>query len=353
MNKHFDKLLFLLAIIVCAAGFGSAYWLRTEALKERPAPKINVAKNTANSKNAAATEKGYEGITLKEINVADTEDWTEPVRTEPEGDNFLWKYEMFTPPKIIWSTKNSYYMPDGVKVAPEPPFGVKLLSMAHPVYRLIVKGTDERSAYITDSTVKSSFERVKKGETNLSLRIKVLDFWVAGKAPKGVPVTGDAGVKILDTELNREFILLEGKPVVFNEISVFAFARTDNPSETWTWGKIGDSKKIEGIGEFILEAADFSAKTVRLKKNYEARNIYGRTVAKTRLETLTQPAAAAAAPPPVATRPPAPPVTSPRRQPATSTRRTTTPTRSATTKPATTTKTPVKTSTSKPTSGNK
>jgi hypothetical protein len=289
MNNHSDKLLLFLALLVCATGFGATAWLHQDAGKEKPEKKEN---------NQAL--RVYEPISLPPLPLA-LGAWTEPVRADDEEeDEFaLWAYDLFTPVQIYWNNSSKEYYPKGLPNEPEPPFGIKLLSMTRPVYRFTLSGEGPgKTALLADSefydenekTRRGTMWRVKKGSVlkKADIDLKVLSFDVTRQRnDNDGTVTLNRVLVVHDNKLNREFRLREGVPHEFTERTNIEIARSDNPAEKWMWKQAGDQIKLENIGTFVLKEFDFDAKTVTVEKTYEKANKTNtKKVQKKQVETL-------------------------------------------------------------------
>ncbi|MDR2980997.1 MAG: hypothetical protein LBV12_01975 [Puniceicoccales bacterium] len=287
MSKHFDKLLLCGAVVACAAGIGF-YVMKKD--------------DTSAVKSAyigqSPTGNSYEAIPLPPVSEESLQ-WTPFVR--PEDDDLEdWKYDLFTPIEVSWHNSAGEYRPKGEALVVHD-FGVQLVSISRPVYRLMLHGylappppkpfSDtiiriHDSQYIDPNGGKEPGKtfRVKKGDTIKEENVVVTDFELKriempdGTRPERAVVT------VHDNVLNRDFVLTEYVPYEFEDEINIIVAKTSDPSVTWTLRKVGDQIKDEELGTFTLKEIDFGSKSINLDKLYKPNP---RKSPKTESKTLT------------------------------------------------------------------
>jgi hypothetical protein len=184
---------------------------------------------------------------------------------------------LFTPVEIRWDSFSGEYAPKGLPPEAEAPFGIKLVALTHPVYRLSLqtyilppsKKFEESEIRLNDAERKTYYS-VKKGGVLRTdgIDIKVLDFKAEKVAEGSARARIEETVLIFDNKRQREF-RITSEPLVFTEVTDLVLARTESPSQTWTLHKEGDRIEVDGIGKFTIKGIDFDAKTVIVEKSYK------------------------------------------------------------------------------------
>jgi hypothetical protein len=305
MSKIYDKLLFTFAIFAFAAGFGFA--LNAYVKEQKAPPKAK----TQQIDTVAVTEQHpYQDVTLPNP-VQSGEPWKELAKNEQLDD--LWDDDLFTPAGVQWSKSEGAYQPTGTEPEPEDPFGVHLLSISRPVYRLIlkseipVKSADGKlvlaaQIYDNEGLVKDpqsgAFRRgvvsynVRNGQVikNDGLNVIIIEYKSETvKSPTGVTQKVRT-LRLRDNDRKREITLLFNKPYEFEELTDIELARDDTPTEKWRWRAAGDTKSLGDLGDFTLKSIDFQNKTVTVEKKYQkATRKSKKKIIKTQTETLQLP----------------------------------------------------------------
>ncbi|MDR2429656.1 MAG: hypothetical protein LBD14_01940 [Puniceicoccales bacterium] len=286
MNKHFDKLLLAFALVFFAAGVVCAFLLEKS---QQEVPKVVAS---------APTGDYYEEISFPQPGILD--EWRVPSHPqypdESPDEPTLWNYDIFTPVEITWNRAGHAYVPKGVTHEDEPEFGLRLVSFAHPIYRLSLQGsvapetqkadekkTDDLEILIYDSEFKNQVRtpageiyetkgkllRVRKGQELSSPNIKITDCQLATVDGADGTKTKNLTVTVFDNDLNREF-LLTTRPYEFTDITNLVFALESDPGKTWTLHKVGDKIEAEGLGTFSIKSIDFERRHVSVEKLYKS-----------------------------------------------------------------------------------
>jgi hypothetical protein len=304
MNKHFDKLLLVLGLLVCGAGFGFTGWAYLEQAKADKNPAATIAKNSANT-DASGTkpDKTYPRVNLPNP-VVETDLWSELRRDEE--DDVLWNNDLFTPADVQWNRAEAAYQPAGTTAAPDEPFGIKLLSISRPVYRVLLKGEVPRRAkdgtitrlaqiYDSEGTVQDANGNTSRPYYNVTTGQRInkngLDITIRDYQSKSVTHANGARehrktLILFDNTLKREISLLLNVPFEFEESTNIVLARENAPTDSWVWHSTGERKKVDNLGEFSLKTIDFQNKTVTIEKTYE-KGIGKKKTTKKQTETLS------------------------------------------------------------------
>jgi len=270
MNKHFDKLLLVLALLAVAGAAWFWYGENKDRLAGRPAP---VRKQTAET----APEPFTSVVVPK---VPDTSvAWREPVTDLENEKTADWTFDLFTPVQIFWTQARSYF-PKGAPLIPDPPFGVSLLAMERPAYRLVLRGDFGNRVSVVDSEARdartgerrSGTYTLEKGKTYSAPPVTVTDILREKKRSANGVLQENITLLVRDNELKRDFRLRLGVPVYLDKH--FIKLRADATGETWTWQKVGpeSAKSIAGVGDFSLKAFDFERNSVTILKKYKKMN---------------------------------------------------------------------------------
>lgn len=292
MSRNSGQLTLGLAIVALLGGLGFAFAKKDIAPKSTaPAVASGAAYATRKPDLSAETSLGWIRKTSAETNP--------------------WAHDLFTPVEVMWNPKTSEYAPKSELVVADsgaialPKFGVRLLSLKHPKYRLRVstiveppsKKPEDAIIFLLDDETRSSF-RCKVGETldSHGTKIKVLRYEPRQVDAKTGAVLKPVSVQIRDVSLRRE-IALGQTPVEFTDRMIITFAGEGSEAPLWTAAKVGDRFENEE-GTFVIKGVDFEAQSVTVEKSYVADAV--KSTRKTITEVLTP------LPPPPPPAPPAP-----------------------------------------------
>ncbi|MDR1818243.1 MAG: hypothetical protein LBR07_08805 [Puniceicoccales bacterium] len=260
MNKHFDKLLFLAALAALLAACGFWYSENAEKIGAHAVkPKTgDVAKPTSTPFTPATPASP----------VPRNVDWTQPTTDLEDEDAADWTFDLFTPVKIFWSTRAAQYVPKGFTPPPEPPFGIKLVNMVRPAYRLMLKGDLGPTQVIVMDAKGGTTSYLQKGKTYSVPPVTVRDIIAENRNANGT-VAKPLTLVVYDTEMKREFRLENNTPVYLDQ---HVITLRDDAGETWTWQKVGEQRSVPNVGEFTLKAFDFDKNEVTIEKKYKKLN---------------------------------------------------------------------------------
>lgn len=117
--KNYDKLLLVCSLLVCVGG-GAAFFLLGDTSASRAKRAV-----PSGTEVPAWTDKAKQPA---------VEMWKAPEIDVAEG----WNYDLFSSPEISWDSAQKKYFAKDLPPPPEEIFGVKLKSLAHPKFRIVV-----------------------------------------------------------------------------------------------------------------------------------------------------------------------------------------------------------------------
>jgi hypothetical protein len=289
MKNNYDKILFLLGLIILVIGAG-IYLQKGGTPKPSPIPPLHLV------------GPGYTPIPVpptKEQNPL----WEAPVDQRELLNDPGWTYSIFTPPKIWWETGNGWIVQPPVPVGPPPPFGVHLVRSDEERYRVQVQGVS--GAGDKDDIINFSDEddgndfQLKVGEESTLHQIKVLDMTIPDLPDVSHGIWNkNAIVKILDERTNETLTLTQG--VIYsptgNRFCVLQFEEPFGTDE-WRVTKVGDSQEFPGSTinlpdpvKFVVDAIDFDTPSVTVERQSKnKRHIDVAPIPGVTIQTLTLP----------------------------------------------------------------
>ncbi len=265
MKNNYDKILFLLGLIILVIGAGIFF-------QKGGTPKpLHIAP-------PHLTGASYTPIPVPETKQQNPL-WEQPPDQREDLNDPGWTYSIFTPPKIWWETGNGWIVQPPVPVGPPPPFGVHLVKSGEELYRVQVQGVS--GAGNKDDIINFSDEddgndfQLKVGEENTLHQIKVLDMTIPDQPDVSHGVWNkNATVTILDERTNETLTLTQG--VLYSPTgNRFCILQFEEPfgTDEWKVSKVGDSQEFPGSTinlpdpvKFVVDAIDFDTPTVTVER---------------------------------------------------------------------------------------
>jgi len=308
MKNYYDKVLFLLALIVLGIGAG-IYFQKGGLEHPHSIPAV------------ALTGKAYEAIPAPKVPDLNPS-WPLPPdqgEDSPYGDIGVgWVYYPFTPPKIYWDKDIGFTaQPPGPVIPPHlQPFGMVFVRAQEELYRVQFLGTggtgerDDEVLLSDEENDESGFHLSLKSDQDAESKehqIKLIDLAFTMETDHGLE-TKVATIKILDERTNQEVTLVKGK-LYSPSGNRYWILHTEDPlpSEDWRVTAIGDKKEFPGdlLGfpgtiTYEVTAVDFETPSVTVlrrslnKKKLEVTKAY---VLPTEYNGLPPPGATPAAGP--------------------------------------------------------
>lgn len=253
MNKIYDKLLLLLAVLALLGG------IAVFVLKSGSAP---------DGQTAPLQPSGnpYEAIPVPESTS------TEAAWPVPGEQSSGWVYDVFTPPKIFID-ENGQFSAEGWAPPPPPkPFGVYLVEIVRKPYRIQVEGYIEEDLSDASKSLLLLFDeeaqtqiRIRPGETHVDADFEVLGFSIVRKIdPATSTVEKSATVTILDKRSGEEVQLVHGERLFDSGVTV-VIASEDDPTSLIELTEEGTTFETVS-GQYELQQINLEENTVTVEK---------------------------------------------------------------------------------------
>lgn len=254
MDKAYDKLLFLMGLLVLSAsGIVAVAWV--------PMPNSPSSSPAVVLQGAAFVPQPVPAAKTKPVH------WPE-AQPQPSG----WVYDLFTPPQIFLGPDGSFTIhPPYEDSATFAPFGLYLAKLERPLYRIQLDGyieeefTEGRKTLLLfyDRETDSSL-RARVGDTLESAAFEVLSFDVVRRMEGDGSLTKAATAKILDCRTGVEKTFIHGQALYADRIEIVLRSAEDETVEIRPTA-IGESF-LTPFGKFQVEAIDFEGASITLKK---------------------------------------------------------------------------------------
>jgi hypothetical protein len=265
MKNYYDKVLFLLGLIVLGIGAGIFY-------QKGGVPK------PAHIQSVHLTGTAYSPIDAPVLPVQEPL-WEAPPDQGDDRNDPGWTYAIFTPPKIWWD--DGWIVQPPVPLGPPPPFGLHLVKAAEELYRVQVEGVSgsgDKDDVINFSDEEDGNDfRLKVGDEDTRHQIKVLDMTIPDQAPGPHGLWNkNANVTILDERTNETLTLTQG--VLYSPTgNRYYILQFDDPfpSQEWKVTKVGDTMEFPGSTPgfnlpdpitFVVDDLDFDKPSVTVER---------------------------------------------------------------------------------------
>ncbi len=212
----------------------------------------------------------FEIESLPEEPVAEVQ-WDAPTSQSEDG---RWIYDLFTPPKIYINPETNLF-----SVIPytgpreEAPFGIELVRVERPLYRLSFEGYIEenprdsrRSLIRLYNRETERLELVQVGDTPAGGDYRVDDFRLEREIGDNGLLETRAQLEIEDLRIGRQIVLEVGETRYADAFRlVFAGEDPDGENRTYIIESEGESFDHAG-GRFTVRSIDFDTGMVRIEK---------------------------------------------------------------------------------------
>jgi len=284
MKNYYDKVLFLLALIVLGIGVG--IFFQKGGLPQRPPiPPL------------ALHGGPYQQITGPNISQQVNPSWPVPPDQGDDNNEVGWVYYVFTPPKIYWD-KEVGFATLTERTDPHPNvFGMKFVRAQQELYRIQFQGIADKGDEGTiidfsDEENENSDFRIlfKAGQDPVEdtvHQIKILDLSTSPVQTEDGLLSNVTKVKLLDERTNQEVTLTSGQ-LYAPSGNRFYILHTEDPfpSEDWKVTVVGDKKEYPGdvLGfpqtiTFEVVALDFDKPSVTVVRHqFSKRKVEGKFV---------------------------------------------------------------------------
>lgn len=253
MNKIYDKLLLVIAVILLAGGV----MLYVQKSGEAPEKGQPIDTTPADNPYQAQPVLGFEGTDAS---------WPEPT----ENSNG-WLYYIFTPPEIYIDENGKFSIVPVTPPPPEPEFGVYLESLARKPYRLQIEGyfeDDPKDAskslllFYNEETEKQV--RARPGAEKPDAEFKFVSFEIE-RIREGTNIQKIATAVILDQRTGEEVTLVHGERLFEEEVTVVIRSKEDSSFEIVLTEA---PKDFAGpIGQYTLKEINLEESSVTVEKH--------------------------------------------------------------------------------------
>lgn len=276
MNKFYDKLLLLLAVLALIGGI--AYYF-LNAGKASPA---------GNGSADLSTTDPYEAIPIPDSDVR-TAEWPAPGHQTAGED---WVYDVFTPPFIFIDEDGNFTAEKPVPPPPPQPFGVYLDKFFQKPYRIQIQGfsgdrkkPQECVIFLFDEERQMRFF-IRPGQTNEEAGVEVLDFVIDRKVDAAAgEVTVTVYANILDKRTGKTVKLVDGERLFEDGVTIVLKSKEDPGFELLN-PKVGVSFENE-LGSYTLKEINLEERSVTVEK--QATEDFEAETRRLFLESFTEP----------------------------------------------------------------
>ncbi|TVP75020.1 MAG: hypothetical protein EA353_14700 [Puniceicoccaceae bacterium] len=252
MKKFYDKLIFILALII-VAGSGAFYLMNAG----EGAPTASFApsgEDYAEIEFSPSTE--FEG------------DWP-----RPRAQSTTWIYDVFTPPKIYIDPETGLFSSEPIDPSADEvvPFGVYLARMEQDLYRFQFQGfvevdlTDPSTSiiYIFDTEARRQIS-ARKGRAYPESGFEIRDFTVVRQDDASGAITRLATVVLYDKDEEMEVTMRQGE-VIYTDSITIELASREHPDFRVEVERAGDTFENPS-GKFTVKNINLENQTVTVEK---------------------------------------------------------------------------------------
>ncbi len=255
MSKNYDKLLFVIALLLFGVGLG-IYFIGAESDSGRKL------------KFEPLFDGAWEPVPVPEVASVEAA-WPEA----PEQSSG-WVYDVFTPPQIYVDNEGQFSIIPIRDKIPPPPFGLRLIRMERPLYRIQLEGyieedfsdPDKRLLLFYDVKTKKSLRLRSKGHSEES-RFEVLQFEITRHtvSDDDSSLIRVATATILDWDDGREYKLLHTEPLYGAGMEIVLQSAEYDLIEVHL--QSAGERFETPLGSHTLDSIDFDAKTVTVTRH--------------------------------------------------------------------------------------
>jgi len=256
--KHYDKILFALALVVLGAGVGFVF------LQSSDAPGTLAA---AGKKSPVG---GEFAVPAKQTLTFSGAEWPAPVDQGVEKDG-LWIYGVFTPPKIWWNEETSQFEANPpVPPKVRPPFGVEFVGVERKPYKLQLVGSvdlpDGTVLMFTEDGVPGTM-RVRKGEVvkGQDVEFKVEDTKVVREQKPDGTLDRRIVATIDDLKTGKKLELNDKERLYMENEREIALRAIKEPTTVWKFKSAPASFEYAG-GTFKIQEINFDTPAIKVEK---------------------------------------------------------------------------------------
>jgi len=249
MNKFYDKLLLVIALIALLAGVG--FYVTKSGEVPSGAPQVSTQ----------AADNPYQLVPVIR-SIAETVSWPD-VEEQSSG----WVYDVFTPPQIFLEPDGTFTIIPIVPEEDRPPFGLYLATMRQDPYRIQVEGyieeKDNSLILFYDEERKQSI-RARVGDIVADSGFEVSDFKIERIVDPVEGIYKVATAKILDQREDKEFTLIHGERLMKEEVTIIVKSKEDSSIEIQLMD-VGESFETP-LGQYTLKEINLEESSITVEK---------------------------------------------------------------------------------------
>lgn len=253
MNKIYDKLLLVIAVLVLSGGV----FLYMQNSGAAPSLKVPVEVQPSDKPYLPET---VSSPTPSEVN------WPEA----PEQSTG-WRYDVFTPPKIFIDENGQFSEEGWEPPVPPPPFGIYLSKIERKPYRIQIEGYIEEDSSDASKSLLLMFNeeaqkqvRVRPGDEKLEAEFKLLSFDIERLRDADNNIQKIARATILDQRSGEEVVLTHGERRYDSGFTVVI--RSDEDASFNTELSEAPSQFEGPIGQYTLLEINLEESSVKVNK---------------------------------------------------------------------------------------
>lgn len=255
MNKIYDKLLLIIAVLFLAGGV----FLYLQKSGQVPAANALT--------NVEAVDNPYQAEAVPATESQEAS-WPEPVAQSAGPE---WVYDVFTPPEI-YIDRDGNFVPTGWKpTPPPPPFGIYLSEIVRKPYRIQIEGYIEEDRSDPSKTLLLMFDeevqkqvRLRPGDENPDSQFKLLSFDIQRSRDDDNNIEVIAQAIILDQRSGEEVRLTDGERLYDSGVTVVI--RSDEDADFVQELSEAPSTFSGPSAQYTLQEINLEASTITVEK---------------------------------------------------------------------------------------
>lgn len=271
MEKHYEKILFLVAVLV--AGASAYFYLGSEG-------KLAEAKSQMQaSLQGNPSGEPWQNIPVPEVNAEVTSTWE---AVKPQDEDGLWLYQLFTSPKIWVDSDGKFIVePPFQKEVIKKLFGFKYGELKNEAYPIKWKG------YFVSgdgSKIVQLFDEAQNqpmlGKLNEEIKVRKAGSVTGKTVGSGITVKNfeevrqkeDSGlirkvtkVVLFDKNIGKEIVIFSNKPTFLEESRTISLLPDNGSDSVWLVRKVGDKFEANGA-VYTVKELDFENEVVVVEK---------------------------------------------------------------------------------------
>ena len=258
MKNHYDKILFVLALLILCAGLGFV------AMQHRGMPESLETLKAQKPSGAEFTAEKLAPMTF--VNA----DWPAAIDQGPEKDG-LWIYSVFTPPKIWWNDElKQFEATPPVPPKVRPPFGVEFVGIERKPYQLQLTGSIEVKdglVLMFEEDGVSGTLRARKGETikGQNIEFVVNDVKIVRQQKDDGTLERRVVATIKDIAKDRVLELNDKERLFIDSERAAVVRAIKDPASVWKVKQAGETFQYGG-GTFTIQEINFDTPAIKVEK---------------------------------------------------------------------------------------